>query len=324
MNKILVVILFFLSSRIFSQPVPAVDENIPFLVTFSKEAGTKWGDDDYCQIFFFSIPKDNKTPIYIRVFDPDCGGKNDEANGTFNSLTKFSVYGGFGCISNDDARNINPVGEFKSGTLLATKTFDHQSNYDNGWYTFGPFSPSEGEYSAKYGGSIFKVICEGIKGDDGNLYRYFLSTNAEKNIPVEGGNAFTFEYTFRLHTEPGQVSHIYPFIDDKVISLIQYNFDWDNDGYIKLISTVNPGEYLLTSEENKWAESKYVIKEKEKGKSIDIQFKKSNEGSKVNNNNVVFYVRNQYGEQLPFYTVPIGGIPKPSGQIKIKPQPSSK
>lgn len=324
MNKIFIVIFILISGKNLAQPVPAIDENIPFLVTFSKEAGQKWGDDDYCQIFFFSIPKENKNPIYIRVFDPEIGGKNDEINGIFNSYTKFSIYGGFGCISQDDARNVNPVGNYKSGTLLATKTFDDNSTYDNGWYTFGPFNPSEGEYSAKYGGNIIKIICEGIKGDDGNLYRYYLSTQPDKNIPVEGGNAFTFEYTFRLHAELGQVSHVYPFIDDKVVSLLQYNFDWDNDGYIKLISSVNPGEYLTTSEEGKWAESKYVIKEKEKGKSIDIQFKKSHAKSAVNNNNVVFYVRNQYGEQLPFYTVPIGGIPKPSGQIKIKPQTGTK
>ncbi|MFY7707290.1 MAG: hypothetical protein ACOVQ5_04360 [Flavobacteriales bacterium] len=306
------------------QPVPANDENIPFLVTFSKEAGTKWGDDDYCQTFFFSIPKDFKNPIYLRVFDPEIGGKNDEMNGEFNSSSKYSVYGGAGCISVEDARNVDPIGNFKSGNLLATKVFDNKSIYDNAWYTFGPFNPSEGEYSAQYGGYIFKIICEGIKGDDGNLYRYYMSSAADKNISVEGGNAFTFEYTFRLHSESGQVSHIYPYIDEKVISLILYNFDWDNDGYIKLVSAVNPGELLKTSKESKWSESKYEIKTGERGKSLDIQFKKALNVAGVNNNNVVFYVRNQYGEQMPFFTIPIGGVPKPRGQIAIKPQPSGK
>lgn len=328
MNRILytLFILWFLTHAHpgTAQPVPAQDENIPFLVTFSSGAGTKWGDDDYCQTFFFSIPKDFKSPIYIRVFDPDLGGKHDEKNGEFNSLTRFSVYGGVGCITEDDARNIDPVGNFKSGNLLATKTFDSKGTHDDMWYTFGPFNPSEGEYSAKYGGNIFKIICEGIKGDDGNLYRYYLSTSSDKNIPVEGGNAFTFEYTFRLHAENGQVSHVYPFIDDKVISLIQYNFDWDNDGYIKLISSVNPGELLITSDENRWAESRYNVRSAEKGKSVDIQFKKSANKSQVNNNNVVFYVRNQYGEQLPFFTIPIGGVPKPSGQVSVKPLPRGK
>jgi hypothetical protein len=307
-----------LSQQSSAQAVPASDENIPFLVTFGKEAGTKWGDDDFCQIFFFTIPKDHKTPFYIRVFDPECGGKNDEQNGIFNTITKFSLYGGATCITAEEARSTNPTGNYKSGNLLATKTFAADSQFDNQYYTFGPFNPAEGELAPKYGGYVFKLICEGIKGDDGNLYRYFMSTSAEKNVAIEGGNAFTFEYTFRLHADGNQTSHVYPYIDDKVISIMQYNFDWDNDGFIKLISVANAGELLKTSQENAWAESKYFIKPTEKGKSLDIQFKKG-KSTNVNNNNVVFYVRNQYGEQLPFFTIPIGGVPKPQGEISVKP-----
>lgn len=301
-----------------AQQVPAADENIPFLVTFSKDAGTKWGDDDYAQTFFFSVPKDYKQPIYIKVFDPDCGGKNDEENAGFNSFTRYSVYGGQGCITTDDARGVDPTGNFKSGNMLGSKTFAIDAKYDNNWYVFGPFNPSEGELAPKYGGYIFKVICEGIKGDDGNLYRYFMSSKADKNIPVEGGNAFTYEYTFRLHADPYQTSHVYPFIDDKTISIQQSNFDWDNEGFIKLISVANTGELLKTSGENNWQQSKYIVKDREKGKSMDIQFKKDPKNL-VNNNNVVFYVRNQYGELLPFFTVPIGGIPRPQGEVSVKP-----
>jgi hypothetical protein len=318
MNKYIIVLMTALSSQMLAQPVPAKDENIPFLVTFGKDAGTKWGDDDYCQTFFFKIKQDFKQPIYIRVFDPDCSGQHDEKNSDFNTMTKYSVYGGLGCISNKDATGTDPVGEFKSGTLLGTKTFGQKSDYDNGWYTFGPFNPSDGELSTKYGGYIFKIICEGIKGDDGNLYQYFLTTHPEKNIPVEGGNAFTFEYTFRLHKDPYQTSHIYPFVDDKVISIEQRNFDWDNDGYIKICSVATLGESVNISNENTWSSSIYEIKKAERGKSLDIQFTKD-KNTTVNNNNVVFSVRNQYGELLPFYVVPIGGKPKYQPQTKVTP-----
>ena len=75
--------IFFLScllwaplfSRLSGQPVPGKDENIPFLVTFGKEGKTSWGDADFYQVFFFSILKDYTKPVYIRVFDPDCGGR---------------------------------------------------------------------------------------------------------------------------------------------------------------------------------------------------------------------------------------------------------
>ena len=71
-----------------------------------------------------------------------------------------------------------PTGNYKSGNLLGSKSFGDQPAYDQKWYTFGPFNPSEGEYVAMFDGYVFKVICDGIEGDDGNLYRYFLSTNA--------------------------------------------------------------------------------------------------------------------------------------------------
>ena len=71
----------------------------------------------------------------------------------------------------------------------------------------------------QYGGYVIKVIAEGKAGDDGNLYRYFMSTSGTQNIPIEGGNAFTYEYSFRLSDNPKDISHIYPFVDDRVISI---------------------------------------------------------------------------------------------------------
>lgn len=305
-----ILILFLLICRVFAwaQPVPAAEENIPFLVTFGKEADLSWGDDDHCQVFFFTLPRDQKQAFFIRVFDPDCGGVHDEQNEEYNTLTKYSVYGGEGCISVAHARDPDPVGDFKSGNLLASRTFGVSEQYDNGWYSFGPFNPAEGEYEEKYGGYVFKLIAEGLKGDDGNLYRYFMSSDAERNIEIPGGNAFTFEYSFRLHADKSQTSHVYPYIDNQVLSLMQYNFDWDNDGHIKVFSVATMASNLKVSKDKEWAISEYKIKEEERGTSLDIQFS-SVPGNNVNNNNVVFYITNQYGEFLPFYTVPIGGVP---------------
>lgn len=294
---------------VFSQAVPASDENIPYLVTFGKHADKAWGDDDFTQVFFFKVPKDFSKPLYFRIFDPECSGEIDEANDAFNTATRFSIYGGRGCITNEDAISTDPVGEFKSGNLLDSKVFASKTDYDNSWYTFGPFNPSEGEYSERHGGYIFKMITEGIKGDDGNLYRYFMSVDQNRNIPVEDGNAFCYEYTFRLHSDPTQVSHIYPYLDDKVIALKQSNFDWDSDGYITLTSRETKADPLEISGDNEFSRSDYTVKDGERGHSVDIAFKKNNQ-IKVNNNNVVFSVTNQYGELLPFYVVPIGGVPR--------------
>ncbi|MCX6330385.1 MAG: hypothetical protein NTZ85_12850, partial [Bacteroidia bacterium] len=219
-------------TNLSGQAVPGKDENIPFLVTFGKNGETSWGDDDFYGIFFFTIPKEYTQQFYIRVFDPDCGGEHDEIQGDFNTKTLFSVYGGKGVDpdKNEDSKGLLNGLNYKGGTLLASKVFGGEAKYDNKWYTFGPFNPTAGDFNPKWG-YIFKVVCEGISGDDGNLYRYFMSRDPGNNLPIEGANAFTYEYTFRMWNDFRSVSHIYPYIDTGVIFIKQRNFDWDDDGH---------------------------------------------------------------------------------------------
>jgi hypothetical protein len=146
-----VYIAFILISLVFTggfaQPVPAEDENIPYLMTFGGGGlrETSWGDDDFCQIFFFAIPESFTDPIYIRIWDPDIGGGVDEINGMWDTRMTYSVYGGRGSYSEEDARGTQPTGRYNSGNLLGTKTFGFDMQYEQNWYTFGPFNPTEGE-----------------------------------------------------------------------------------------------------------------------------------------------------------------------------------
>jgi hypothetical protein len=298
-----------------AQAFPSEDENIPFLITFGKDGPTSWGDDDFSQTFFINIPKDSKLPFYIRIFDADCGGKNDEPKGAYNSQTKFSIYGGKLAFTHKDAQGHNPEGSYNSGNLIDSKVFGVNESYDNQWYSFGPFNPSEGEWVEKFNGYIFKVIADGIAGDDGNLYRYFISTKPDQNGKVEGANGFTYEYTFRLPSNPS-VCHIYPYVDALTISIQQYNFDWDGDGVIRIVSVARKGEIAKQSSDDLWISSKHIIDEREKNTSLDIQFIKT---APMPNNNVVVRVTNQYGEMLPFFSIPIGGKPTYKPQIKVTP-----
>lgn len=308
-------VFLFLSSlqfKLFSQAVPAKNENIPYLVTFSKDSEKKWGDDDNNQIIFFSIPVDQKNPFYIRVFDPNVGGKFDEAKGGFNSKTKFSIYGA-GCFSNKDEENKDPVGNYKQGNLIHSKTFGSELTYDGKWYTFGPINPMEGELLPELGGNIFKMIIDGDSGDDGNLYKLFMSVSSKENKEVEGGNAFMYEYSFRLNSGK-QIAHLYPYIDQHTISVKQHNFDFDDDAYIKLVSMTIPGIKVTTSKDAVWASSIHEMKEKDKKTCLDIQIVKT--GAK-SNNNAVFFITNQRGKFMQFHSIPIGAIPKK--KIGIKP-----
>ena len=301
-----------------SQPVPTPEENIPFLMVFGNQSQTSWGDDDFSQVFFILIPEEYKDPFFIRVFDPEVGGEIDELNDTWNTRMTYAVYGGTGCWSHPDAQNIDPVGNYKSGILMATKTFGENSRYDNDWYAFGPFNPAEGEYSKDHKGYLFKIICEGVTGDDGNMYRYYISMDRNENKSIEGANAFCYEYSFRMWNTPDQVSHIYPFVDEETLYIWQKNFDWDDDGYIRVVSVAKQGQKQDVSGEDNWKEDRAMILKEEVGTSLDFQFIKKKTPYVVKNNNVVVSVKNQRGENLEFYTNPIGGVPKYKYSIKVR------
>ncbi|MFQ5335573.1 MAG: hypothetical protein ACE5DN_05805 [Flavobacteriales bacterium] len=310
-----IIVLVLTSEALRSQPVPAVEENIPFLVTFGNKSSHSWGDNDFRQIFFFVVPATHKSSIFIRVFDPDIGGKHDEIRGGYNTKMMFSVYGGAGAVSANDEAPRGQAAGYDSGNILAEKTFGNDAGTDDTWYAFGPFNPMEGEDKPEFGGRVFKLIVQGLDGDDGNLYRFFLSTDGGKNKAVEGGNAFTYEYSFRLHSTPKSVSHIYPFVDNNTVAVRQYNFDFDDDAIIRIVSVSKNGLLALASGDNKWVKSEYPITEEEKGGSLDLQIIKT--GGK-RNNNVVFYITNQYGRYMPFYSVPIGGIPRYKYRIGVR------
>ncbi len=305
-------------SRVNGQPVPGLDENIPFLCTFGKNGLTSWGDDDFSQTFFFAIPKDFKDRFYIRVFDPDTGGENDEMKGVWNTKMLYSIYGGKGVDpdKNEGSRGIQPTGDYKSGTLLASKIFGNDKQYDNKYYTFGPFISTQGDYNEKWNSYMFKIICDGISGDDGNLYRYYLSREKNSDVPIEGANAFTYEYTFRMWNDIQSVSHIYPYIDTGIVYVQQSNFDWDDDGTILVVSRVRKGVTVPVSGQNNWAISKIGIEPGEVGSSLDFQFHKE-QAYLIKNNNVVISLQNQRGDNLKFFSAPIGGIPVYEAKIGV-------
>jgi hypothetical protein len=300
-------LLFVFSNTIYSQPVPPTNSNIPFLVTFGEQASKKYGDDDFSQVFFLSIPTNETDPFYIRVYDPDIGGAHDEVYGAADTKVKFSIYGGEGAWTDPDAQQTDPEGNYKSGRLLDSKSFSESSKYDEDWYSFGPLDPKEGELVEELGGYVFKIIAEGVEGNDGNLYKYFFSRGPNVNIAIEGANAFGYEWTFRMPSAQRAICHLYPYITDDVVSIQQLNFDWDDDGIIKIVSYEKKGEWVAMSNEANWKTSTHQILETERNSSLDIQFVKTIEKAKKNNN-VCFSFKNQYGEFMRFYTIPIGGV----------------
>ncbi len=302
--------------QLFSQAIPSEDENIPYIITFGKNSSEKYGDDDFVQTLFFVIPEKTIEPFYIRVYDADVGGLLDEKYGAYSTKSKFSFYGGKGAFSTKDAKEESPRGNYKSGVLLSSKIFGEDIEADSKWYEFGPFNPKEGELQTEVGGYVFKMIVEGLEGDDGNLYKVFLSSNKNENVKVEGANSFCYEYTFRLDENPKAIAHIYPYVPTGVVTCEINIFDFDNAGVIRVVSVAKKGEVYVSQTEGVWSVEKFQVSKEEINTSLDIQFINN---KVVKNNNVAVYIKNQYGELMPFYTSPIGGVPKFKYKIGVKP-----
>ena len=45
----------------------------------------------------------------------------------------------------------------------------------------------------------------------------FSAAILNNNLPIEGANAFTYEYTFRMWNDFKSVAHIYPYIDTGIV-----------------------------------------------------------------------------------------------------------
>jgi len=317
MNKLILLIFFLIlfSSKItYSQIVPSTYENIQYLMTFGKEASPKWGDDDNTQVHFFVLPKSEKKAFYIRIFDPSISGSCDTKNGSFDTKTTFSFYGGKGAFSTKAARLINPVEGYDNGKLLSKKTFGSDKEYDNKWYSIGPFNPQEGEYSKQFDGYIFKIICKGISGNDGNAYKYSLSYKKNENIAIENGNIFTYEMCFKLFPKKSSIAHVYPFITDNIKSILINNFDADDDIFIRITSIAHKLINGKVSLDGNWNKTLLKILSKEINTSIDVQLVKKTDS----NNDMMIFILNQFKEAMPLFTVPIGGKPKYLYKVNVK------
>jgi hypothetical protein len=190
----LIFLCFLISFSSFSQSKNSDQE---LLATFGSMAELSCGDDDFSQVVFFAIPKRYKDDFYFRVFDPDCGGKYDKSIGHWETNTIFEFYGGKGCFSEIDARQTQPIGNYKSGKNIGRGIFARESELDGKWISFGPYRTLQGEEMEEFPGYVFlKLVVEGRTGNDGNVYSLAISKSKNKNIYIEHASIFEYETTY--------------------------------------------------------------------------------------------------------------------------------
>ena len=315
----LIFLLGFISTS-EAQRVPHNELNIDYLCVFGNECSTSWGDDDFTQTIFLSLPDTIEQTFYIRVYDPSTGGNEDEQQGLWDTKTLISIYGGDDAYTNPASRNPDPVDGYNAGTLLDSKEFANEREWDKKWYIFDSFSSKDGELVD--GRRLFKVIIEGIAGNDGNMLLLEFSHSEEGANPLIDSQIFAYEWTFRLPNVVGTLVYTFPFhVDEGIKNIIQYAWDFDDDNVMALNTPSRPGLAMYGMEDwnlqtlevapegrriidfnanKRWTTTAYGVPPDDVGVKWQFEIRKGN----FINNDIALYITDDKGNPLPMYSIP--------------------
>lgn len=281
----LFILLFLCSAAILPQ------EKM-LLITYGPNAPTSEGDPDFKQILFFSVPQSTAGNLHLRIYDADCGDNNDVSVAGFDTKTKFSLYGkdgAYSAISNKGA--FPPEDAIRSGTLLKAEEYGVDPFLDNKWHNFADFLPSDGELID--GNYYFKVVVEGISGNDGNIFDITVSTQSKQNIEPAGLNLFSFVPTLRIPRR-GVMGEIRFMVPQNMTSVTVYNFDLAN-GEIGVETPYRSKLMTKASNQDEWASSSVQLENNETGKINAVRV----EGGTEMPNDLSVYVSSENGTLLP-------------------------
>lgn len=200
-----------------------------YLSTFGPGPGsTGAGDDDWVQVIFFEVPVSYAGPLYIRIFDADTGGAIDEPVPpvVWDGSIRYTLRGGGGAYTTPTARWAHPdsVG-INSGVQLAQIEIGNDPAYDSNWDLVFGFQATDGEHMGS--SWVYKLVVEGVGGDDGNWYNVALSTVDNANTPPAGSRIFAYSWTFPLPRDVAQRPLLYPYVPAGTTTFEQHNWDLD-------------------------------------------------------------------------------------------------
>ncbi|MFC1715606.1 PKD domain-containing protein [Candidatus Poribacteria bacterium] len=283
------------------------------MVTYGSDSMTKEGDNDFKQVIFLQVPQTISDTLYLRIFDADCGDKLDSPFGTFDTETRFQLLGGAGAYSADTVRNPFPEeNDVVSGTPIASEVFGVNPFRDNKWYNLTKFSPTAGE---KVGESyIFKLVVEGLGGNDGNVFDIAVSLSDSRNRPPEGLEIFSYALTVRLPSV--DIFAEMPFsIPAGMDEISVHNFDLAGAA-IGVETAYRSNLQVAASGQGDWAESKVKFEKNEINRLCAVTF----QGGGEIPNDATFYLTDSKDEaipiQMPVYIRKANNRPVP--QINIR------
>ncbi|GJQ64051.1 MAG: hypothetical protein SCALA702_31040 [Melioribacteraceae bacterium] len=285
----------------------AAQNNI-FLVTYGPEAETREGDADYSQIIYLKIPSNISDMLFLRVYDADCGGRNDSPFGPYDTETRYRLIGkagnfnlpslleGGGLLDNIDAT------EFLVDTTLAEDPF-----LDNKWYNLAQFNAAQGKLQDNY--YYFKLVITGMTGNDGNVLNVALSNNSKSNDTPPGVEILSYEPTIRL-PRAGIFAELKFFTPEDMDSIIVYNFDAAN-AKIDVNTRFRDDLRIKSSGQDEWASGVARFNSLERDRFNAVVFREGNEIP----NDATFFLLSPDGNPVPFV------IPVPAQQPNKHPGP---
>ncbi|MFZ5918319.1 MAG: IPT/TIG domain-containing protein [Chloroflexota bacterium] len=297
--------------------IPSTTLETSFLTTYGiSSTRTTNGDNDSVQVIFLEVPDTLADPFYVRIFDPDVGGRGHpddidqrhlESGAQWDTSTTFSLYGGSNAYTNPDARQATfgstTDAGISSGTLLFSQTFTATATWDNAWFTLGPFSAAQGEFVG--GKRLLKLAVTGGNGNDGNLFNVALSTSNVDNIAPPGARILAFAWTFQMGiSAPNQTVPLYPFVDAAVITFTQTNFDLDYPAQPVGITLTTPIQsYQIApgflSSDAVEAASSYSVSVSEQNATWTVLC--YNTSTSFNNDTTLWFI-DQNGNPLPIFS----------------------
>jgi len=199
---------FVLTSSAIARTVPGEFSKSPYFYVFGPDGDILLGAEDSELVLFIDVPRHDPgdplihvNDVLISIYDPDTGGMKDYGRKNprdWDTITRFSVYG---------------------RELLDSKEFA-EYGHDMSYFNFGPYSRDMGKDMGDF--YRFKLVVEGIEGNDANLFRV-------KILPDEA-ESFSESLTFRLARNKGDKMYFYPQVPAGTDYIVVENYDLDKEG----------------------------------------------------------------------------------------------
>lgn len=170
------------------------------LITYGPRADAREGDDRFYQVLRIDVPKNYAKPLFVRIYDADCGGDLDQAKSVFDTTTRMRIFGGPGSTRDSDLRSVllDPNARGR-GTVLANTTFGASPALDQKWHMLAKLSAADGDIVGDR--ARFKLVVEGLEGNDGNAFDVEISAAPDQSVPIAGVDLLSFAPTLRLNDD---------------------------------------------------------------------------------------------------------------------------